>query len=296
MKYISLILISIAFAGISGCAAEKGPVPEAGPAKQQEEAAEESGNTQGGPLIEIADFEEEFQALSGCAVLFDTASNTYTYYREEAVKERVSPYSTFKIVSSLAGLHTQAVTSEDSKLGYDGTVYPVEAWNQDLGFKAAFQNSCVWYFRKLIDVVGQEEMRNEVKLLNYGNCDLSEWMGNGENPAPELNGFWLGSSLKISPLEQVDVIRRIMEGETIYSQEEIGVLKDLMLMDSGSQEKVYGKTGSGNNTGWFVGFAENREHRRYFAVYLDESNTEKVDGAAAKEIAYKLLDIRRGES
>ena len=42
-------------------------------------------------------------------------------------------------------------------------------------------------------------MSAQLLLLNYGNKDISEWDGSDINPLPQLNGFWLESSLKISP-------------------------------------------------------------------------------------------------
>ena len=47
----------------------------------------------------------------------------------------------------------------------------------DLTLEEAFQNSCIWYFREVIDLVGRDKMQEELKNLQYGNCDISgmEW-------------------------------------------------------------------------------------------------------------------------
>lgn len=257
--------------------------------------------------ILTADYTEEFGPFTGGAVLYDTASGQYTYYNQAVCEEQVSPCSTFKIVSALIGLHNGVVTSPESKMGYDGTLYPVEAWNGDLDLKNAFGSSCVWYFRKLIDTVGQEEVQKEISALQYGNIDISAWNGNGGNPLPELNGFWLDSSLKISPVGQVNLLRSIFEGETIYSAAETDILKTIMELDAGLPYRVYGKTGTGSdNKAWFVGTAEKNEGV-YFAVYLtgsaEGSITESdrdgeavnaaslntVNGEAAKQVAYRIL-------
>lgn len=147
-----------------------------------------------------ADYKDLFGAVKGCAVIFDSTKNIYTIYNEDECRTRVSPYSTFKVISTLIGLHNQAVTSKDSKMGYEGAVYPVDAWNADLSLTEAFQYSCIWYYRKVIDAVGQKTVQMELDKLAYGNCDISEWEGSSINPYPELNGFWLASSLMISPI------------------------------------------------------------------------------------------------
>ncbi len=140
---------------------------------------------------------------------------------------------------------------------YDGMNYPVDAWNADLRLEDAFRSSCIWYFRKVIEEVGQETIQEELNKLDYGNCDISEWSGSGVNSFPELNVFWIESSLLISPIEQVEVLHKIMEGETIYAESEIEILKSIMLLEASDSKKIYGKTGTGTNgTAWFIGFVE----------------------------------------
>lgn len=231
-----------------------------------------------------------FGGIRGCAVLYLAEEDRYVLYGEEMCREQVSPCSTFKIVSTLLGLHNGVLTGPESTMAYSGTVYPVEAWNHDLTLTEAFQSSCVWYFRQVIDQVGPEETARELAALNYGNQDISQWAGGGQNRSPELNGFWLDSSLKISPLEQVEVLRTILEGESRYTPEEVAILQEIMLAQDDGTRQVYGKTGTGfGETGWFVGFAQEGEERTYFAVYLaDESTT--VSGSDAKAVALALLD------
>lgn len=240
--------------------------------------------------LETKDYSEIFQSLRGCAVILDSEHQTYTLYHKEECNNRVSPLSTFKIVSTLTGLHHQVLTSENSKMEYNGENYPVSSWNTDLNLAEAFQTSCVWYFRKVLDTVGREEVNREIQALNYGNCDISEWKGNHSNSFSELNGFWLESSLLISPLEQVRILQDIFEGNTIYDQDEIEILKKIMLIKSDDTEKIYGKTGSGtNHNAWFVGVVEKENGNIYFAVYLNDNTSEEINGTRAKNIALNLV-------
>ena len=107
----------------------------------------------------------------------------------------------------------------------------------------------------------------------------------------KLNGFWLDSSLKISPLEQVEVLERIFEGQNDYESANIEILKRIMLIDESDTQKIYGKTEtSGNGEAWFVGFSESSGEREYFAVYLDDiEQKEQISGNRAKEIALEIL-------
>ncbi len=157
--------------------------------------------------------------------------------------------------------------------------------------KQAFQKSCIWYFRKVIDEVGDDEIQKELDALQYGNCDISEWNGSNINPLPMLNGFWLDSSLKISPLEQVKVLGKIFEGQSDYDSDNVEIIKKIMWTEETDTQKIYGKTGSsGGGEAWFVGFAETEGERKYFAVYLDDSELkDQVSGNRAKEIALDIL-------
>jgi bla regulator protein BlaR1 len=242
------------------------------------------------PRTFTADYTEQFQSVQGCAVIFDSEKNEYQYYNQDACMAMESPNSTFKIISTLMGLHNQVVVSEDSKMGYSGVNYPVDAWNADLSMKEAFQSSCIWYYRKVIDEIGQDAVQEALNQLHYGNCDITEWGGSGINPSMELNGFWLESSLQISPVDQVHILRDIMEGETMYTESEVGILKSMMLLETRDSEKTYGKTASGTDgTAWFVGFVEREGTNIYIAVYLDDDTSGDVNGRIAQEIAFRIL-------
>ena len=240
--------------------------------------------------VENVDYSIYFKGIRGCAVLYDLQENEYQLYNSELCEQEVSPLSTFKIVSTLAGLKNGVLESETSNMTYSGTLYSVSDWNDNLTLEQAFQTSCIWYFRQVIDKVGSEELQKELDDLQYGNCDISEWDGSNINPLPELNGFWLASSLKISPLSQVEVLKNIFEGKSSYSGEDINILKNIMAVN-GETTGIYGKTGSGpDGQAWFVGFSEENGSRIYFAVYLEDSEQkDKVSGGMAREIALDIL-------
>jgi bla regulator protein BlaR1 len=263
---------------------------------EDNETSEDVEITEAAPDIVEVDYSDCFDGIKGCAVFFNSDANVYNMYNEELCEKRTSPCSTFKIIATIMGLENGVVTSVDSKMGYDETVYSMDTWNKDLCLKEAFKESCVWYFRKVIDQLGQREVQKYLNQLGYGNCDISEWDGSGINSAPELNGFWLESSLKISPKEQVDILAIIFDGKTDFSKQNIVILKEVMLTQQKGNVSVYGKTGTGQNAntrnrnnGWFVGMFENSDERYYFAVHLTDESKE-VSGPMAKEIALNIIN------
>lgn len=237
------------------------------------------------------DLSKFFEGIHGGAVFYNPREDKYLLYNSSLCEQETSPYSSFKIISTLIGLKYGVIESELSKMHYTGALYPLEEWNQDMTLQEAFQSSCVWYFRQIAEAVGADRMQTELDQLAYGNGDISEWNGSGMNPMQELNGFWLGSTLKISPLRQVQVLASIVGGKSNFEDAHINTLKKIMFVADSGEQKIYGKTGSGlDGQAWFVGFLEKNNDIEYFAIYLEDSNQkERVSGKIAKEISAAIL-------
>ncbi|MFT4146538.1 MAG: penicillin-binding transpeptidase domain-containing protein [Mobilitalea sp.] len=243
------------------------------------------------PTEVIRDYEECFDGFNGCAVIYNINENEYNFYNKEMCEIQTTPCSTFKIISTLMGLKNDVIDSVNSKMGYSGSNYPVTEWNSDVTLKEAFQYSCIWYYRKVIDKVGKESVQEQLDDLSYGNCDISSWEGSNSNSLPDLNGFWLESSLKISPTEQVKVLTLIFEGMTNYSAEDIKILKQIMKADNNEGIELYGKTGAGiHKNSWYVGFFIVNNNTHYFAVHLDDAAKSRVTGADAKQITLNIIN------
>lgn len=248
--------------------------------------------------IAHADWSEYFNGLDGTAVIYDVSNRRYTIYNDKLAEIRRSPCSTFKIISSLTALEQGILEPGNSTRKWSGEVFWNEDWNKDIDFSEAFRNSCVWYYRQLIDDIGQDRMQEELEKLQYGNCDIFDWEGrlNTNNNNRALTGFWIESSLLISPKEQTEVMERIFGENSEYSEETQNELKQVMLVTD--QERtdisVYGKTGMGKAEGivvdaWFTGFAETAEEKLYFCVRLGRTDGMNVSSSLAKEIAIKIV-------
>lgn len=257
------------------------------------------------PMITEVDWSNYFEEINGAAVIYDPTENGYQIYNQELALTRRSPCSTFKIISSLIALENGIIEPDHSTRIWSGEVFWNEDWNQDINFSDAFHASCVWYFREVIDEIGKDRMQDELNELQYGNCDISDWNGelNTNNNNPALTGFWIESSLLISPKEQTEVIERIFGDETNYSEETRNQLKQVMLLSEpvGSDILIYGKTGMGMSYGivvdsWFTGFADTPEKRIYFCVYLGETENKDVSSAKAREIAIEIVSAYLNES
>ncbi len=302
MKKIMTIVIALLSVTITGCSGINNEQHANNDIALEQQTEREKPSTQSIDILQeteipvethkTVDYSEYFQGINGCAVIYDEFSNTYSLYNKEQCETEVSPLSTFKIISALAGLENGVLADESSKMEYSGAKYPIDSWNSDLTLKEAFETSCIWYFRQVVDMVGQENIHTMLKEIQYGNCDISEWTGSGMNSLPDLNGFWIESSLKISPIQQVTTLNYIFENENPFNVENLDELRNIMYIAELDHGSLYGKTGSGTGgNAWFVGFIEESGNRIYFAVYLEDmQNKDIVSGNKAKEIAISILN------
>lgn len=236
------------------------------------------------------DFSKFFENINGTAVFYNPSNDNFDVYNTELYDLQASPCSSFKIISTLIGLEKGLLQDESTKLGYDGTNYSREEINKDLTLEEAFKLSAVWYYKKFINEISPEDMQEELNYLNYGNKDISEWDGGDINPLPQLNGFWLESSLKISPKEQTQVLYKIFGQDNKYSDRSKEILKNIMLVYDEDNLKIYGKTGAGyEDNSWFVGMVENSKDTYYFAVKLSDPNNQEATSPKAREIAIEII-------
>lgn len=250
------------------------------------------------PMIEDIDWSNYFDGINGTAVVYEPIENCYQIYNQELALTQRSPCSTFKIISSLIALENGIIKPKESVHTWSGEMFWNEEWNRDIDFSDAFRSSCVWYFREIIDEIGKDRIQENLNELGYGNCDISDWEGrlNTNNNNPVLTGFWIESSLLISPKEQVEVMERVFGDNTDYSEETLDQLKQVMLLSEQDNAgiSIYGKTGMGKAYGivvdsWYTGFADTTDKRIYFCVYLGETDNRNVSSIKAKEIAIKIV-------
>ena len=250
-------------------------------------------------ITEQIDLKKYFDDLNGTIIFYNPENEKYIVYNKQLSEKPSSPCSTFKIFSTYVGLLTNHIDPENSLRRWNGTKYWMNEWNRDIDLDNAFKYSCVWYYRRVIDDIGQETMQQYLNEYNYGNKDISDWKGdlNTNEPSYDLKGFWIESSLKISPKEQTQVISKIFADlQKANNQAVINEMKHVMLAYENTDQnlKIYGKTGYGvvNDEpadAWFVGMYEVNGKTNYFALRLDNPKNAESTSVKAKEIAINII-------
>ena len=100
------------------------------------------------------------------------------------------------------------------------------------------------------------------------------------------------SSLKISPAEQVELLRKLYSNEFGFSQKNIDTVKASIRLSSSGKGTIYGKTGTGrvngqDVNGWFIGYIEIVNNTYFFATNIGADNN--ATGSNAAEITMSIL-------
>ncbi|HDB5352303.1 TPA: beta-lactam sensor/signal transducer BlaR1 [Staphylococcus aureus] len=229
---------------------------------------------------QILDESKNFGSNSGSFVMYSMKKDKYYIYNEKESRKRYSPDSTYKIYLALFGLDRHIISDKNSRMSWNHNHYPFDSWNKDQDLNTAIQNSVNWYFERISNQISKNYTSDQLKRLNYGNKNLGSY-----------KAYWLEDSLKISNLEQVIVLKNMMEQNNHFSKNEKKQLSSSLLIRKNENYELYGKTGTGivngkYNNGWFVGYVITTHDKYYFSTHLSD---EKASGENAKLINEKIL-------
>ncbi len=221
--------------------------------------------------------------VDGCFTLLNNADGKVTVYNMQLDTQRFTPASTFKIVNSLIGLQTGRITNEAMLIKWDGNVriFPdgdtAKAWNKDMTMTEAFKVSSVPYYQEVARRIGKDTMQAWIDSIGYGNKSISG----------PVDSFWLNNKLKISPDEQLGLMKRLYFDQLPFRKSVHEAVKGVMLQEDNTAYKLSYKTGWGfdeqkNNIGWQVGWIEENNHV-YFFVTLIKAGKAAIDMPAIRK-------------
>ena len=232
--------------------------------------------------VSYVDRSTYFGEYEGSFVLYDLGNDAWSIHDKEHATLRVAPNSTYKIYDALFGLEEGVITPENSFIAWNGESYPFEAWNADQTLQSAMNSSVNWYFQTVDEQLGSSSVYNYIQEIGYGN----------ENMNGDFSTYWMESSLKISPIEQVELLTKLHNNSFEFSPENINAVKDAILLSSSDAGTLYGKTGTGrvdgqDVNGWFVGFVETADNTYFFATNIGANSD--ATGGKATEITMSIL-------
>lgn len=223
-----------------------------------------------------------FHGYEGSFVLYNSRENTWSVYDPDNARKRISPNSTYKIYDALLGLESGVISPENSVISWNGEACPFEAWEGDQDLNSAMKNSVNWYFQSIDSQLGSDSIKSFLQTIQYGN----------QQTGSDMDLYWTDSSLKISPLEQVELLKKFNENEFHFSPDNISAVKKALQLSSSDAGNFFGKTGTGriegrDVNGWFVGYVETSDNTYYFSVNIKADSN--ASGSAAAKIAMSVL-------
>jgi beta-lactamase class D len=221
--------------------------------------------------------------VDGCFSLFNNATGAVTVYNMKLDTHRFLPASTFKIVNTLIGIETGKITDENMIIPWDGIKRWNEDWNRDLTMQQAFKLSAVPYYQEVARRIGRDTTKHWIDTLQYGNMNISG----------PVDSFWLNNTLKISPDEQLGLVKKLYFDQLPFQKRSQQIVRDVMLMENNTLYKLSYKTGFGydeaqNVIGWVVGWVEENRHV-YFFVTLIKTADKNIDPAVRMNITNRIL-------
>lgn len=232
--------------------------------------------------VTYIDLNDVFEGYNGSFVLYDAAEDSWQIYNKEYATARISPASTFKIYSALFSLESGIISPEQSLIPWNGQNYMYDLWNADQTLESAMQNSVTWYFQALDQQSSLPSIKEYVKEIGYGN-QLVEG---------DISSYWINSALKISPVEQVEMLTKLYYNQFGFTPENIKAVKDSIRLYSMDEGILSGKTGTEeidglNTSGWFIGYVERDNHTYFFATNIQSDKL--ASGPLATELTFSIL-------
>ena len=232
--------------------------------------------------VSYVDLSTYFGEYEGSFVFYDLENDAWSIHDREHAALRTAPDSTYKIYDSLFGLEEGIITPENSFIAWNGESYPFETWNADQTLPSAMSSSVNWYFQAIDEKLGFADVYSYIQEIGYGN----------ENMRGDFSTYWMESSLKISPIEQVELLTRLQNNSFGFAPENINAVKDAICLFSSDTGTFYGKTGTGrvdgrDVNGWFIGFVETADNTYFFAANIGAGD--RATGSNAAEITMSIL-------
>ena len=225
--------------------------------------------------------------VEGCFALMNNATGKFTVYNLSRYRDSsYLPASTFKIVNSLIGLQTGKIVNDSMRIKWDGVKRWSDDWNKDLTMYEAFRVSSVYYYQEVARRIGKDTMEIWLDSLKYGARTAEDKVV----IRSAVDSFWLDNSLKVTPDQQVGLVKRLYFNQLPFFKSYQEMVKRAMLFENNANYRLAYKTGWGFNEkdhalGWIVGWIEENSHPYFFVLNI-ESPDKKFD---MKPVRMKML-------
>lgn len=212
---------------------------------------------------------EEFfrkENVEGCFTFLDNATGEIKVYNMSMDTTRYAPFETFDVLSALVLLQTGVVTDEKMTVALDSSALQYFKGDQQANIVNAFQMNASPFFQKTVSSMGKDTLQDWITRLGYGNKVTAE----------PLDSFWLNNRLKISPDEQLGLLKRLYFDQLPFRKTVQASVRQMMVKENNAAYKFSYKTGEGmgdaeHRVSWVNGWIEENNHVYFFSSLIKDS-------------------------
>lgn len=186
--------------------------------------------------------------MKGTFALMENGTEQFTIFNLSRYKDSATaPLQTFFIVPALIALDKGLINHNDTSL-------------------AAVDS--VSFYEKMVTKIGRASILKAIDSLHYGKGVVSN----------NLTNFWMDQSLKITPDEQLGLIKKMYFNELIFQKKSQEKYKKMILrLDNANYKLSYivGSDTSRNET-WVLGYVEENKHPYFFVLNTSATSGESL--------------------
>lgn len=220
----------------------------------------------------------------GSFSMLDNSTGEIIVYNMSLDTSRFSPASTFNIPLSLIALQTGVVTDEKMVIPINSSDSTKSNMPNQLNIVEAFKQNSIPFFYNVANKIGHDTLSAWIDRLSYGNKSA------GKN----LDSFWMNNVLKISPDEQLGLLKHLYFDQLPYRKSVHLLVRDMMVKEDNSAYKLsycssLTKDEKNNDIFWCLGWIEENRHV-YFFVNLEKSTGSSVSNKESMGVCRKILE------
>lgn len=194
--------------------------------------------------------------FTGTFCLYDNGQGSFDVFNLNYYKDSsLPPMYTFNTLLSLIGLQTGCITNEKAMLQST-----CNSKADSINLAEAFKINSTSFFNCIAKQIGKDTLQLWLDSLKYGNKKIVS-----------ADSFWLNSSIKLTPDEQLGFIKNLYFEKLPFQKRVQDIVKRILIVENNANYQLaYSKSitsfNASENLVWAVGWIEENKHPYFFVV------------------------------
>lgn len=139
----------------------------------------------------------------------------------------------------------------------------------------------IFYYQSIIEKIGRKDVLKVIDSIRYGKGIVSS----------DLNSFWKDQSLRITPDEQLGLIKKLYFDQLPFQKRSQDIFKKMILKEDNASYQLSYIAGADStiNANWVLGYVEENKHPYFFVMHTSPSKGNKGNSASSVSILKSIL-------